>query len=212
VSSNAVPVAITAVSAVASTIAAVTAVYVGVLRVHRTSPKLTVLPFDATGPDLVELDQPASRWVWARVRIANDRGRRSAEDATVLVVQAEMGTEDGRRVELPLLAGRWLQWSDADCESVTIAPGVARRIDILTMIAGTSGTEEPEVRIPIYPPPRASRRHVVTGTQIHLELALTAKDVPATRFRLTVDIDRGWRPDRGPGPPAIVVRDIQLLS
>jgi len=212
-SSSTVPAVLTAISAAASTVAATTAVYVGVLRVHRTAPKLTILPFDETGPDLVELDLFEERAFWARVRILNDRRSRSASDAMVLVVSAEVITEDGSRVSLPLLAGKPLQWSEAYCDSVTVAPGVPRRVDLLKLSSPRPEGTGPELRLVILPTPQNSRRDVVPGRTIHLELALTERDVPATLFSVTADVDEGWTIEQeSGGPPPILIRDIRLLS
>jgi hypothetical protein len=114
---------VTAISATATVLAVLVALFGPEWRERRKRPQLS-LSFDEQR-DVVPV-RPAgeAKWVYARPRVHNRQGRRTAEDVEAVVTSIQ------REPPAPsegLLEGRALRWSDVDAPKVSVAPGAYRQ-------------------------------------------------------------------------------------
>jgi hypothetical protein len=205
--------------------------FYGRLRAWRERPKLS-LSFDpSAGSETLDLvsvgtlvsgNPPISHW--ARIRIENGRGRRSAQDVEVLVTRFRR-CDEAAWVQPPLDT-RPLRWSnstlsesDGGLSRVTIPPGVARHCDLVALAppllvhdyegSGSGDLDRGEfgaiATLQIDPAPTDRRHWIATGAY-ELELAICARDVNARFYSTTIEfrrqvVRRTWGLGEAPNPP-----------
>ncbi len=138
---------------------------------------------------------------WVRLRVQNARGKRSAEDVEVLVVEVSGGRNGG-----PPLAGSPVIWSNmrAGGEHVTrltVPPGIARHVDLLGLVeppydevnipAPVEGHTQTTVQLQIWPLP-ADGRHELGKGRYDIVLAVVARDTDSREYKVTVTYDGKW--------------------
>lgn len=169
-------------------------------RERRRQPRLQLL-FDPESDDFeVAVGPEGSRSHWVRLRVANQRGRRTAEDVEIIVV-------DVRPRRHGSLNGFTLLWSNLP-ESLpstplplasrqTIPPGVARHVDLLRAPPPRLGfvTGEPDLLWLQAQPVREDDRHAVLGGTTHVRLAVAARDADASYYDVTIEFDGKWVSD-----------------
>ena len=186
----------------AAVVAAVGIAVWGAHRERKRQPALS-LAFD---PSLQAPDVMAGMWStdgvgsyeshWVRLRVENAAGRNSADDVEVLFLALE--SLDGGDAQ-PTLDVVPLKWSSTQGDAggaltrVTIPPGIARHIDLLSIDgAGSESPHEagdPVAAIQVWPTP-TDDRHLLRGGRYAFNLAVVARDTDAAYFRLEVAIPR----------------------
>ena len=185
-------------SAVATLFAVLVALFGPAWERRRRSPLLYLEadPSDELGPDakVVFIPAPAGdSKVWLRLAVGN-RGRSTAEGVRVVLV----------RVDPPQPAphqppARELKWADVPFDTVTLAPGDLRLVDLLHVAAEDAGGTR---RCGLVPgvmtygagdeahPGHRLWLELVPGTYT-FHLRLSATDVPAARFVVRCEVDAG---------------------
>lgn len=204
------------IGAVGTVAAVVVALWLQWLRVRRRRPSLTI-DFDSTH-DRVNVAQRAKepqepldyRSHWVRPRVINERGRDSAEDVQVLLVDVKAIDSNPGRLLHPErnLEGLSLKWSEVESEKATIPPGVTRHFDLVHVdnirVESDGNVVKPEdgdvaqgdtpVRFDVCPVPTAKyyrgfcRKYKVT-------LGLSARNTNPTYYSTVVAYDLEWRED-----------------
>jgi hypothetical protein len=180
------------------------AVYVGVLREWRRRPKLTLLYGGPTAGDAVVVKElpGLTSAAYVRLRVVAAKRRSAAEDVEVMILRARVPspTDD---VELNpeylpfgdiALDGQLLAWSNAyGATRLTIPPGTHRHLDLVRIVKPLRGSTHQiaAAQIQVAPEP-ADGRHNVKAWRVDLELAVTARNMDARRYRVTVMYDGGW--------------------
>lgn len=199
-----------AASAIATTFASFTALYVGVFRPKRLTPSLLFLCADEDPyaiSCLVHPNEEANAWL--RLRVLNRQGRRSAEGVQVVIVEARQGSDAS---PMPLLVGRTVKWTDRDAATSELPPGVPMHVDILRLKVTYADQGALDASVALYPPPTKSRRDILDQDSVHLVLALSARDVPAQHWSVEIDLDRSWDGSEwGSSPPPMRVRSFTHL-
>jgi hypothetical protein len=177
-------------SAIATLLASLTALYVGVFKPRRQAPSLRLLD--------VESDEFATTWVhvhpddvssaWTRIRVTNAAGHRTAENVQVIITEAFQGDPPS---SLPLLIGRSLKWANENASITDIPPGVSRHIDVASIEVGDKSHSSTR-RIAIYPPPRQSQRDHIEEAPVILKVALSARDTTAKYWSFRVYARSDW--------------------
>lgn len=185
----------TAAGAIAAAFAAWVAVYVGVIRMRRRRPKLT-LDFPSVGRELVVVrSRGGGSSAWIRCQVSNAPGRDAADDVEVAIVDAsEISPRDGHPPTLwppQGLLGLALAWSAAEGQKrAHIAPGAGRIIDVAA--AYDTATRPRPLVI------QTAFRHVdpnaqeLKSAEVQLDLALTARNADAVRYRVRIAYDGEW--------------------
>ena len=184
-------------SAVVTLLAVLVALFGPAWERRRRSPSLYLEadPGDELGPDakVVFLPEPArdSR-VWLRLAVGNS-GRSTAEDVRVVLVRVEASPPDPH--QLPM---RELKWADVPYDTVTLAPGDLRLVDLLHV--ATAEDADGRHRCGLVPgvmaydaddEPHPGHRlwWDVAGGTYTFHLRLSARDVPAVRYVAHCEID-----------------------
>jgi hypothetical protein len=182
------------VGAVGTVAAVAYALYRDTWREKRHRPHLSLYFDPSPSPsnlDVVTAGKPVMHW--ARLRVENEPGRRTAEEVEVLVLSFR--PIDGKGALAPL-NGRLLPWvglRSSDMNSpVTrthIPAGIARRVDLLSVSKTETG--HARGRLEAIPTVEDGRASVNPGRYI-VELAVAARDIDAVRFALEVHFDGSW--------------------
>jgi hypothetical protein len=185
-------------------VAAAAALYIALRAEHRDrrrQPDLRLM-FDPTTDDVeAGVDEGKDETHWVRLRVANGWGKRTAEDVEVIIVDVRpwLGktTLNGFRLTWAILVEDDLRWPDVPLPArQTIPSGTARHVDLICM--GSCSDSEPiEGVTPAYvavqaQPKRRDKRHVLTGGERYLLLALTARDADAVYYGVTIEFDGLW--------------------
>jgi hypothetical protein len=142
---------------------------------------------------------------YVRLRVVAARRRSAAEDVEVMILRARVPdpTDD---VELNpeyqptgdiALDGQLLAWSNADgATRLTIPPATYRHLDLVRVLKPVRGSVPAlaPVQIQVEPQP-VDGRHNVKGWRVDLELAVTARNTDARRYRVVVKYDGAWGDD-----------------
>lgn len=202
------------IAAALGTIAAVLiALYRETWREWRSRPKLS-LNLDSTWSEASRdlfWQQGSAPAHWARLRVVNASGRRSAQDVEVLVTAFYALGGDDERWQPPLDT-RPLPWSNTPPQGgnvvteAQIPPGVSRHLDLLQFPApgvsdGAGGFSladpEDEVRTTGYlcavPDPGDPSNWLFENHKYRIELAVTARDVDSKVYSLEVQFDGFYR-------------------
>lgn len=112
-----------------------------------------------------------------RLKVEN-RGRVTAHDVSVLVVEIEALDGDDPAGNLATLP---LKWGDLPDAALDLPPKIWRLVDI-------ANTRRPqrENLLGIWPEHREDKRRVLLGERYRLTLAVTARDVPATFWSMVL--------------------------
>jgi hypothetical protein len=202
------------VAAALGTLAAVlVALYRETWREWRSRPRLT-LDLDPTWSER-NLDlfwqQGSSPAHWARLRVSNATGRRSAHDVEVLVTAfytVDQEEEDWQ----PPLDTRPLPWSNtppvdgAEVTEAQIPPGVSRHLDVLQFPApvlsdGGGGYSPADPKdgarthgyLRVVPDPTDLRNRLVENHRYRINLAVTARDLDSRAYVMKVEFDGAYR-------------------
>lgn len=142
---------------------------------------------------------------WVRLRVENARGKRSADDVEVLVVEVRGEWSDGRS-RVPPLGGLPLAWSDMPARDekltrLTLPPGIARRVDLLRLDepysdaenipAPVEGHTQTTFELQVSPSP-ADGRHRLGGDRYDIILAVVARDTDSREYQVTIAYDGKW--------------------
>lgn len=186
------------------------ALYRDTFREARRRPHLS-LELDARwGPsnlDLVTVASPRSHWV--RMRVANERGRRSAEDVEVLVTRVRpLGEEDLYEAPLDTRPLAWSNLISPNGQPVTkvhLPPGVSRYVDLISVrppLVPDGGGDVREARpgetvvcmprLEVRPEP-SDRRHWLAQGRYRIDLVISARDVDAQSYETEIEFDGIWR-------------------
>jgi hypothetical protein len=140
------------ISAAATTIAVLVALFGELFRQYLLRPKLRLRAFDAAQADGVEFRHPRRglEQAYVRLRVEN-RGRATARMVEVTIERVEPldGIDEDperdqqfKRQELQGSVGNRLQWADRHCATLDIPAGTSRRVDLIYL-----STDEPKYRI-----------------------------------------------------------------
>jgi hypothetical protein len=182
---------LTAVGTVGATAAAV---YVGVLRVWRRAPKLSLEPSEDDAPsDRRIVGRPDGRLAFVRARVVASGHRHAAESVEVMILDSrEIRARPGARPESSLrLEGTLLKWGNVLSTQLTIPPGIHRYIDLVRIrhSAVKEGGAPAEV---VVLNPLGDHRERIMSAEFELVLALTAHNMDARLYRVTVSYDGEW--------------------
>jgi hypothetical protein len=128
------------ISAAATTLAVLVALFHPGIRERRRRPLLVVCPFDPDVGDGTVIDSdPAEASAWARLRIANAPGRDAARSVEVVLESVEPTQIDHERrkwfrlqQDLSVLSGNALKWADRRTTiTLDVPPGATRRFDFV---------------------------------------------------------------------------------
>lgn len=197
------------VTAVGAILAVGVSVYVGVLRDRFRRPKLSLsfapLKTDSSSTDEIVVEDPTGtvEAAYVRLKVVTAKRRRAAEGVEVMVLSARGLV--ARPGHAPILGfstipidGMLLRWSNTDpTQSITrlvIPSGIYRHVDLLRVDRAPSGIGT-ETQIEVRPEP-GNRRHVVDAfAKFELQLAVTAANADARRYRLEIEFDGEWAPN-----------------
>lgn len=202
-----VPLAI--LSVVTSGVALALSVYLNVYRERRIRPRLSIAPDGLVqGVDLVTLQyetEPGCVEHWARLRVHNEKHRRTAEDVEVLFIGCSADGDTTTDLALDWRRLRWAATAETTAGTdvlsrtaqkpdltATIPPGFFRHIDVLH--ASNRDKVDEDVRsVPrlcVWPTP--SKRNVITHGQFKLFFAITAKDANTAFYCMPLRYDGQW--------------------
>jgi hypothetical protein len=184
-------------SAVATLLAVLVALFGPAWERRRRSPSLYLEadPADELGPDakVVFVPEPAgdSR-VWLRLAVGND-GRSTAEGVRVVLVRVEASHPYPHQPPM-----RELKWADVPYDTVTLAPGDLRLVDLVHVATAEDADGTP--RRGLVPgvmgydaDDEAHPGHRLwwdlAGGVYTFHLRLSARDVPAVRYVARCEID-----------------------
>jgi hypothetical protein len=196
------------VGAVGPLVAAATALWIAgsVRRRERAQrPRLSMLYEHHRGDDFHPgVDLGGNRLGhWVRVRVANERGRRAAEDVEVLVVG--LRTPGGPR----RLNGYPFLWSNSPerATRLTIPPGVARSFDLMSICeplisdggggqvpGGVPGESECHAELQLRNLPHGLSNAIGAGSH-KLEIVVAARNADAVHYSIDLDYDGKWWPE-----------------
>jgi hypothetical protein len=196
------------ISVAAGVAGVIVAVGVDLVRRHWQRPRLRLLPFrsdrgDGTYLDILDGRQDA----WLRLGILNE-GRQAARDVEVHLEDITLGEPmpDEQRLRLfqkqhlTGIVGRRLDWANRDEGTVTIPPGLIRRVDIAHVLNGEpSYIVDDDLAVPIrIALHRGSRvnRHIVAGLHYSLRLSLSGSNCRTVLFDIQLAFGGRWL---GPG-------------
>jgi hypothetical protein len=173
------------------------AVYVGVLRERWRRPKLTLEYGGPSHGDAV-VAQSADGWAGAyvRLRVTAAKRRYAAEDVEVMVLGVR--ELEPRETYPPAsggvaIDGQLLGWSNTESTRMTIPSDTHRHLDLLHIVKSetASGTASTWIAVqPVY-----DDRHGTKSGKFELELAVSARNANARRYRVVVHYDGGWGVD-----------------
>ena len=187
------------VGAVGTVAAVAYALYRDIWRQRRHRPLLS-LQFDPIpSPSNLDLVTAGTTIMhWARLRVENKLGRKTAEEVEVLVLSFRfMDGEDS----LAPLNDRLLPWvglRSFDMQSPVsrthIPAGIARRVDLLSIYKTEAGTACG--RLEAIPTVKDGRASILPGRYV-VEVAVAARDIDAVRFAFEIQFDGTWSDDSG---------------
>lgn len=192
------------ISVAAGVTGVIIAVGVDLVRRRWQRPKLRLLSFrvgkgDGSYLDILDGRQDA----WLRLGILNE-GRQAARDVEVHIEDITLGdpAPDEERLEtfqkqhLTGVIGRRLGWANRDESTVTIPPGIIRRVDIAHVLNGepsyaVDGDLAVPIRIALHGGSRLNR-HIVAGLNYSLRLSLSASNCRTALFDLELAFGGRW--------------------
>jgi hypothetical protein len=174
------------------------AVYVGVLRERWRRPKLSLEYGGPSNGDAVEA-HGENRWVGAyvRLRVTAAKRRYAAEDVEVMVLGArELEAREGNPPASGGIAidGQLLGWSNTESTRMTIPSDTHRHLDLLHIIKAETASGAAPAWIAVRPVYNDGRNSTKSGT-FELELAVSARNANARRYRVVAHYDGGWGDD-----------------
>ncbi len=195
-------------TAVGTVGAAAVAVYVGVIRDRQRRPDLDLI-FESSEQDRIVLsvdprDPPDVAYV--RLRVVAKPRRFAAEGVEVMVSRVRRLSVQSNSSpvsdEAAKIEGMLLLWSNTETWTKTgaetgqtrlnvIPPGAQRHVDLLQVRRADTSEGDCPVAIEIRPSPADRRNQIRAGT-FEIELAVTAANADARRFRVEVDYDGAW--------------------
>ncbi len=175
------------------------AVYVGVLREWRRRPRLALTYGGPAARDAVVATVAPSMTdaAFVRLRVTAARHKTAAEDVEVMVLRAEEiepRTRSQRHTNGIAIDGLLLGWSNTLATRLYIPPGTYRHLDLLWVDGPSRGSKAAAVEVAVDPKP-VDQRHVVDSASFELELAVTARNADALRYRVVVNYDGEWGDD-----------------
>lgn len=191
---------VTAIGTVSATVAALFIALWGWSREQRHRPKLRLL-YDAAdkGDFVVGFNASGQEQHWCRLRIQNAVGRKSADDVEVVLMALATAGHDSLRS----LEGHLLTWSNIGGTKTTVAPGLERHVDLLSVAqpmisdggggfapGGREGDPAPAV-LTLSPVPTDGSPILPAGKH-WLLLAITARDTNAQFFVVEITHDGKW--------------------
>jgi hypothetical protein len=187
--------------------AAFAAVYVGALRERWRRPKLNLeyeappAASDAVAPiathAVVVRSQRGFVAAYVRLSVRVKKRKSAADDVEVLVVSCrETATrEDHEPVDPIPIDGLLLVWANTPgITRATISPGTPRYLDLLRVDKTDTSEGDAPVMILVEPSP-VDGRHKVRSASFQLELAVSARNADARRYRVIVNYDGRWGND-----------------
>jgi hypothetical protein len=189
----------TMVGALGSAVAAGAAVYIGVLLPKTRQPVLRIdRPSVGTELMLAKTEIAENEFrdsAWVRLRVSAARGKDSATDVEILVLDArEVAPRAAleRSVAGAGLSGFRLNWTAGDGPRVHIPAGASRIFDLCQVIRPEQGeTANLIIEVSFKP---FDNRHVVTWGTIEVDLAVAARNMDTRRFRVRLSYDGLWEP------------------
>lgn len=171
--------------------------YVGVLRERWRRPKLSLEYGGPSNGDAVET-RAADGWTGAyvRLRVRAAKRRYAAEDVEVMVLGAR--ELEPRANELPApggiaIEGQLLGWSNTKSTRMTIPSDTHRHLDLLHIVKAETASGAAPAWIAVRP--EYDTRHATRSGRFELELAVSARNANARRYRVVVHYDGGWGDD-----------------
>jgi hypothetical protein len=154
----------------------------------RRRPKLE-LRFDRAGNDQVIVGTAGgSDAAYVRLRVANRKGKDTADDVVVMVTEVQPAdSEDARPIHLPLT------WSGTNPPLTVSAlhPGSARHIDVLHVELSGDDEAEAPLQLDLNPKPAGGQEILEPGAyQISIEIR--ARNADALRYVIPIAWDGKW--------------------
>lgn len=189
----------TAVGAVGSAVAALIAIYLGAvqgwwrrpkLKVHKPRKDRELIIVPAT-LDTTKTQDSA----WVRFRVSAANRKEAAEDVEVMILRvSEVEPREGSSLPTssgPALAGLSLRWTDTDIARTHIPAGAERIFNLAAVFRSQTTDESGPLVIQT-----ASRVPLDGGKVFSLttdvELAVTARNAGARKYRVQVRFDGKW--------------------
>jgi hypothetical protein len=182
--------------------AIVVALYIGVWRERRHRPKLSLAYHGPEGGDAVVVrkvrDGPLAVDVaYVRLRVVAKKRRAAADDAEVMVLRVtELAPREGYQPQTDnvTIEGQLLGWSNVvpTTTRLTIPPGVHRHLDLVRVDKSAPDIAAAQITVAAVP---VDRRNAVKSGSFEIELAVTARNMDARRYRVVIDYDGGWGKD-----------------
>jgi len=208
----------TAAGALASAAAAVAAVYVGVLRVHRRRPQLRVseaLPRHVAGGRRLNKEQ-VEEIAWVRLSLSAEPNKDTAEDVEVMILRTrEVEARDGHPPSQhdPGLEGMMLHWSSTpDTTRAHIPAGGERFVDLAKVprkLCAPEGAGMLAIRVAEQP---KDDRHYLDWGVTEIDLAVTARNMDARRYRVTIGYDGRWGPNKADIWDHLMLQSVKPIS
>jgi len=134
---------------------------------------------------------------WLRLRVENAKGKRSADDVEVLVVDVRARAQGRGQT----FGGAAVVWSNMNVGGeyvtrLTLPPGVPRYVDLLALVEPRPQTpaETPaKAQLQVWPAP-ADGRHELGVATYDIVLAVSARDSNAAFYEVQVEHDGKWWP------------------
>jgi hypothetical protein len=174
--------------------ATIVAVYVGVLRERWRRPKLSLEYGGPSSGDAVETRKDEWAGAYVRLRVMAAKRRSAAEDVEVMVLGArELEPREGCQRASGNIAidGQLLNWSNTESTRMTIPSDTHRHLDLLHIKKPEAASGTASAWISVQPGYDDGREQTKSG-RFELELAVSARNANARRFKVVVGYDGGW--------------------
>lgn len=186
----------TAIAAVSTSLAVVSALWLQWIRDYLRRPKLALF-FDAgrmAGNCYSVTSNAKSKVLWVRCMVSNTGRAFTAANVQVFMELCKL--ESG--VFLP---SRTLPWADLSTGTIDIQSGVTRFVDLASATVPDGATTS-RLRIMLFPwksdDPEDDindSRHFLLAGHYSLRLSVSARDVPARFYDVTIDFDGRYSPE-----------------
>ncbi len=157
----------------------------------RRRPKLELL-FDGSGHDQIVVGTAGGDEAHLRMRVANGKGKDTADDVVVLVTEVRR-LEDDTTIAEATPIGLPLTWSGTS-PPLTVAsvhPGSERHIDLLHIDLPARDRETIALELDVTPKPAGGQDKLVPGKS-EISAEVRARNADTISYVITVDWDGKW--------------------
>lgn len=194
------------VSAVATVLAVLVALFQPSIRERRRRPRLEVQPFDPESGDATVIDSdPADASAWARLRISNAPGRDAARSVEVVLELIEATDPDGARRllfglqhDLSVLSGNALRWSDRPPTiKLDIPSGATRRFDLVHVSNTVPSATLPDgsLAVPLrlyFQETPAHEQHLLADLEYRVRISVSARNCEPITQEVSLTFGGCW--------------------